>query len=253
MPEALKLEGCFNFRDIGGLPAGVGGSVRGGQVFRSDMPTRLTEADERALAGAGVRTVIDFRASEELDRFGVPIWPLLAPEHRWMPMLTWDQLPQGEVKQWLAPETMALAYHRMFADGVAAIGKSLSLLAQPDIAPAIVHCVSGRDRTALFIAVLLGLLGVPDEAIAADYALSADGMRDSMEWMRVHEPAAFASIVQSEEAMVYAPPEAMMLFLDEFRRRHHTFDDFAQSLGCGEAPDLLRERLIDRGPVDGTS
>jgi protein-tyrosine phosphatase len=41
----------------------------------------------------------------------------------------------------------------------------------------LVHCAAGRDRTGLVTLVLLALLGVPPEEIAADYALSADRLR----------------------------------------------------------------------------
>ena len=36
----------------------------------------------------------------------------------------------------------------------------------------LIHCSAGKDRTGLVTALLLGLVGVPDEIIAADYALS---------------------------------------------------------------------------------
>jgi protein-tyrosine phosphatase len=36
-----------------------------------------------------------------------------------------------------------------------------------------VHCSAGKDRTGIVVALVLAALGVPDEVIAADYALSA--------------------------------------------------------------------------------
>jgi protein-tyrosine phosphatase len=35
-----------------------------------------------------------------------------------------------------------------------------------------VHCSAGKDRTGIVIAMILAVLGVPDDVIAADYALS---------------------------------------------------------------------------------
>jgi protein-tyrosine phosphatase len=45
-------------------------------------------------------------------------------------------------------------------------------LADESNLPIIIHCAAGKDRSGTMIAVLLKLLGVPDETIAADYSLS---------------------------------------------------------------------------------
>ena len=42
----------------------------------------------------------------------------------------------------------------------------------PDERPVVVHCRSGKDRTGLLVALLLDLVGVPRQEIAADYAIS---------------------------------------------------------------------------------
>lgn len=42
--------------------------------------------------------------------------------------------------------------------------------------PAVFFCAGGTDRTGLIAALVLGLVGVPDDVIAADYSLSAHGL-----------------------------------------------------------------------------
>jgi protein tyrosine/serine phosphatase len=36
----------------------------------------------------------------------------------------------------------------------------------------VIHCTAGKDRTGVFVMVLLGLCGVDDEIIAREYELS---------------------------------------------------------------------------------
>jgi protein-tyrosine phosphatase len=52
----------------------------------------------------------------------------------------------------------------------------LEYLAKPDTLPALVHCMVGKDRTGLSVALLLELLGVPRDAIVADYVASNAGL-----------------------------------------------------------------------------
>jgi protein-tyrosine phosphatase len=53
------------------------------------------------------------------------------------------------------------------------LGRAVSALAAPGALPALVHCAAGKDRTGIVIGLVLAVLGVPDDIIAADYALSA--------------------------------------------------------------------------------
>lgn len=45
------------------------------------------------------------------------------------------------------------------------------LIANPR-SPFIIHCTAGKDRTGVFIMLLLGLCGVDDEVIAREYELT---------------------------------------------------------------------------------
>ena len=64
----VELEGAFNFRDLGGLPTGDGGTTRFGVMFRSDALHHLQPTDVERLMELGMRTVIDLRSSVELER-----------------------------------------------------------------------------------------------------------------------------------------------------------------------------------------
>lgn len=55
------------------------------------------------------------------------------------------------------------------------VARVLTLLSWPGATPAIVQCSAGKDRTGVVSALLLALLGMADNEIATDYALSAAG------------------------------------------------------------------------------
>lgn len=47
-PNEVQLGGCFNFRDLGGLPTASGTSIRERMLFRSDALVRLDRIDQRS-------------------------------------------------------------------------------------------------------------------------------------------------------------------------------------------------------------
>lgn len=54
-----------------------------------------------------------------------------------------------------------------------AIGAAIGELCAPGALPALVHCAAGQDLVGIVIALVLAVLGVPDELIGADYPLSS--------------------------------------------------------------------------------
>ncbi|KAB2343314.1 tyrosine-protein phosphatase [Actinomadura rudentiformis] len=71
MEREIALEGCVNFRDLGGYAAD-GGHVRWRRLFRSDALHELTPADVAAIRDLGVTTVIDLRSDFERAHDGGP-------------------------------------------------------------------------------------------------------------------------------------------------------------------------------------
>jgi protein-tyrosine phosphatase len=66
---------------------------------------------------------------------------------------------------------MASAYERIALDGAPRYHVALREIAEGKL-PFAYHCTAGKDRTGLFSAILLTILGVPRDAIREDYLLS---------------------------------------------------------------------------------
>jgi protein-tyrosine phosphatase len=160
----IRLPGTTNLRDLGGYPTTDGGTVRWRTLLRSDALHRLDDSGRAALAGLGLRTVIDLRTDEEvtaspsaLDGTGahtchVPLF---------------DAAAIGRL-----PPELAAVYRYMIDDCGAAIAEAVGRLCASNALPGLIHCTAGKDRTGLVAAIVLEIIGVPDEIIAADYAMS---------------------------------------------------------------------------------
>lgn len=72
--EKIKLEGAYNFRDIGGYRTKDGKTVKTGLLYRSDELSKLSESDVALLEKIGIKTIVDYRAKRErIDNEDVPI------------------------------------------------------------------------------------------------------------------------------------------------------------------------------------
>jgi hypothetical protein len=65
-----------------------------------------------------------------------------------------------------------LAYRHMLQSGPQVFAGIFKYLISNPRSPFIIHCTAGKDRTGVFVMLLLGLCGVDDEVIAREYELT---------------------------------------------------------------------------------
>jgi hypothetical protein len=241
--RAVPFRLVFNVRDLGGLVTSDGRTVRRGLVFRADGVHRLDGDDLEAARAMGLRTVIDLRTEAEVGRGRFPADRYPVAWHH-LPVLRriWsdDELVAGTD----AAEFLRDRYLDMLADGGPSIAAAITLVA--DGAPALFHCAAGKDRTGVVAAVLLGLLGVPDDDIVADYHASAAAMGAFVDWLTVEFPEALDAMTSQPPEYLEAPTEAMHGFLAEVEARHGSMEGLADHLGIAPATVArLRTVLLD--------
>ncbi|HEX5586879.1 MAG TPA: tyrosine-protein phosphatase [Acidimicrobiia bacterium] len=253
-PQRLvEFEACFNFRDLGGYPTADGGHVRWGTLYRSDTLHRLTDADAQVFRALGLHTVIDLRSVTEVDDHG-----RLDPAHgdvAWHHVAMLDNLrlapragddpapPVPLPADDVVPGQGYLAIAEQFGTSLARV---FELLAADDALPAVFHCTSGKDRTGIVAALMLELLGVDDDVIAADYVLTAESRARSAPWIQANEPqfAAFLRQIPPERRVVSG--ETILGFLEQARAKYGSGRELLLHLGVRDADlDALRVRLVE--------
>lgn len=241
MNRTIDLEGCLNFRDVGGYPTTDGRTVRWRQVFRSDALHHLTRQDIAHLREEiGLGMVIDLRSSAELRSEGRGPLAHEAVVFHHLPLF------DGQAVKTAAPAEMTLTdrYFLLAEYAKTPIGKVVSALAASD-APAVFHCAAGKDRTGVVSAVLLGLLGVPDPVIVADYAATKENLDAIVERLMATE-GYYEMLSALPPDTMHAEPETMAGFLTRLRETHGTMADYARAAGVSdEAIDGLRARLLE--------
>jgi protein-tyrosine phosphatase len=243
MRRVIDLEGCLNFRDLGGYPTADGRTVRWRELYRSDALHHLTAADvARMRDELRIATVVDLRSSSELRTEGRGA---LAAEQ-----IGFHHLPlfDGQVarpESWNGLETLADRYFLLAEIAKEPIARVVTVLAE-STGPAVYHCAAGKDRTGVVSAVLLGLLGVPDELIVADYAATQENLDAIIE--RLMSTRGYQTMLSAlPPDTMHAEADTMVAFLRSIRERYGSMRGYASAAGVGErVVDRLAGRLLER-------
>jgi protein-tyrosine phosphatase len=187
-----ELSGAWNFRDVAEATG-----VRPGRFFRSSELSRLSEEGRRGLLKLGITDVADLRSPREVERQGpgqvpdgVAVHLLPFPDvsavdgeapHEATFQKMMSEKPDDEDVAVAAGRFMTEEYLRFPTLGGAqrAVRQVISLLA--DGRPVITHCFAGKDRTGFTVATVLEAVGIPRDAIFADFLRSNDAVQQLRE------------------------------------------------------------------------
>ena len=94
-------------------------------------------------------------------------------------------------------------------------------------------------------ALLLAFLGVPDETIVEDYALSAAAMERLLQRLKMEYPESVEAVERYAPAILHVVPETMEEFLADLRSEYGTYDALAETLGVTEAMVTIRRTVLE--------
>ena len=238
----IEFETVFNFRDLGGYPTGDGRATKWRTLFRADGLNRLKRGDAERFGNLRIATVVDLRTPEEAEASRVTSsFDGLAYHH--LPMF--DVMPDWDAGDPAADGYLADRYAEMFGAGEAAVARTLELLSDENSYPLVFHCAAGKDRTGIVAAIVLDLLGVDDEVIVADYAMSGESMRRLIAWAQANQGALRASSGPVPAAAIESHPRTMRLFLAHLRQTFEGTAGLVSYLGLpASVPQEIRRHVL---------
>jgi protein-tyrosine phosphatase len=242
MERLIDLPGCVNFRDLGGYPAGDGMRVRWRVLFRSDALHHLTpEGADRLIGELGVGAIVDLRSTGEVEAEGRGLLRERSPRYHHLPLFDGPLGPDAKLTDQL---TLADRYFLMAEHAKGPIARVVATLAQSST-PAVYHCAAGKDRTGVISAILLGLLGVREEIIVADYAATQQNLQEIVD--RLLQSEGYREVLDSLPAdTMHAEPETMFSLLRQLRERYGSIRGYARDIGLEDAAiDRLEARLLE--------
>ena len=236
----IELEGSVNFRDLGGYRGAEGRTVRWRTLFRADGLSSLSERDRGVMRQLGVATVVDLRTSLEVDGGRFPVDEVPVAFHH-LPLL--DEMPDPERFR-LAPGMLGTQYQEMARDAAPQIAAALTIVAKRHAHPVIVHCAAGKDRTGVLVAVLLGLLGVDNETIVADYMLSERAM-GALRRKLVERYPEGKEVIEKADELFSADPSNIARLLDALTTQYGSIEGYAAAFNLPISNEELRAAAVE--------
>ena len=260
-PHTPAFDDVLNFREMGGLPAADGGTVKYGRLYRSGHWSTASDADVARLGEYELATIVDFRAAVDREGDGGANRIPDGPEYLEMEMI--DTSGRGhEIRATLMSGDQALIDERfgggkaetLAREGVVQMALErekqdvfsafLAVVAAPDRRPVLWHCSAGKDRAG-WAATLVGMaLGVPDDALVEHY-LESNVHRPVEE--RIEHYATKGLDVTPMLAFMRVDEAYIRAGLDAIDERWSSREDYlADAIGFGpERIAALRADLIE--------
>ena len=172
----IKLQGAFNFRDIGGYATKDGKHIKWGKMYRSADISKLTDEDVKKLTALAINNVFDFRGPMEVSKAPdrLPLTAIRTSLPAGSEQLGGDNAPMFKsMRVATSGDSIMLPYYA----NIESFEKRYKpifdqLLIQPKDSAILFHCSAGKDRTGIFTALLLSVLDVDTAIIFQDYLAS---------------------------------------------------------------------------------
>lgn len=237
MDRDIAISGSFNVRDLGGYCAEDGQPIVWRKLFRAGSLSRVDAAGQDCLKNLGIKKIIDLRsqaerlaepepfaANEHIELLSMPLFDKLAPV---------DNPASDElVKRYLeAFEVQGPTFVQVIRE----IAKSTE--------PVLFHCTAGKDRTGLIAAMLLALVGVDEDTIIADYALSAGRIQPLVDALTVKAQSQGLDL-QKYAPMLACRPDMLRTALAWLKQHYQSVWNYLQRHGYSEADLAQLQRFF---------
>lgn len=260
LPETERVhryDQVWNFRDCGGYRLQGGGYLRAGRLYRSAHHAHASDADIERIGKVGIAAIVDLRGANERaalpsrrppdcsariyeveEETGGLLGPLVAEARA---------RPGGFDAVWLMREGYATMPFRRRMRGI--LRNYFDALAHVD-GPVLVHCMAGKDRTGLAVALLHSLLGLHPDDVMDDFLLTNRAGNPDLKGPRGSSiRVTFGQDLTDEQvaALASVRPEYLEAALGAVNERHGSTTAFlTQALDIPPAwLDAIRERLVE--------
>jgi protein-tyrosine phosphatase len=238
----LPVKHAFNVRDLGGYPCG-GGVTRWRTFVRADSLSAIDEDDINFLLEYGVDTVIDLRSADELAAEPEPALLKNKTAYHNIPLVSGNISDVTKISVQNGADFIPEFYISVLRREYRAITAALEAAAAAKKC-ALFHCSAGKDRTGIVAALLLGIAGVPEQDILANYEVTYTYNRQSPAMVQ------YAALAAQLQDQLYSRREYLERALIFISNEYGGLGNYLSQAGL--PPDTvraIREKFIERGTL----
>ena len=250
----IDFKNLHNTRDLGGMRAADGRTIRHERLFRSGHLSGLDPSDSDTIQSL-VRTVIDFRTDGErreqedtgmpgVENIHIPVVASLTAG------ISREKKADREVFQslLLKPEearSYMCGMYRAFTDdfSVRQYARFIRILADAEEG-VLWHCTAGKDRAGIASVIVEEILGIPRETIIADYMATGDYLAADVRFLtEFMKKRAGTNSRMADEALNYlfgVDREYIHSFYDAVAEKYGDFHGFLQN-GLSVSDEMITE------------
>lgn len=225
-----------NFRDLGGIQLGAG-ELSANTLFRSDDLSTIDEAEANRVAEHGIRLIVDFRSKSEAEAIGRGPLGDHPIEYLNLPLLdfTKDDHNLGQQIEQVSFTNQMLGawYAKVFVNAAPMIVEGLQAIAEAQ-GPAVFHCAIGKDRTGIFAASVLTLMGATREEVVSDFTRTEENLPQILARLSVSQPFWSEDVIVKSGALVRAEAEAMHAMFDNLSASGLTVTEVLEGAGANQ-------------------
>ncbi|MCU0882702.1 MAG: tyrosine-protein phosphatase [Hyphomonadaceae bacterium] len=252
----IPVDGLRNLRDFGGVPSSHGGMIVSGHLYRAANFASLTDQGRAQLSALGLTALVDLRRRSERDEqpnavHGLDLITIASDETEGAPDMLAPHLAfmrDGDLTPETARAHMHESYQRFlhYPQHHETFRGAFEHLAMGG-GPVAIHCAAGKDRTGVLCALILKVLGAPEEHIVADYLHT--NVQPDLD-ARIVDYAAmagarFSTVIDPEALRPMVGVEAG--YLDTaFDAMSHSFGGWEGYLDSIRVDRVMRERVVAR-------
>ena len=229
MIRRYPFANILNFRDLGGYLTSYG-KTKSGLIYRSGDLSQATPEEIDRLADLGIRSIIDLRSPSQKKE--TPDKTIGDPR-----FVNIDVPVNGDGRLPKNKQDMLESYFEMIEDPLSA--RSVFQAIAYCEKPCLIHCSIGKDRTGIFIALLLLANGVDFMDVNSDYMAS---------WAYIQPLVEMARSGESGYPEELIDPDTLFLkkFFDQFLERFESLEGYFEWIGLKEDEIRLLMNLFGK-------
>ena len=262
--KRLKLKKLPNTRDLGGLKTTDGKVIKYGKLIRSGKLSSLPRSTRNALLAMGDLTVIDLRIPversdnpdvvlENMNNIQLPLMFTATPGVTHDKKIRITALKEsyrlkeefGTIDNYMIQVYRSILFNE---EPQERLKKFLRLIIDAEN-PVIFHCSSGKDRAGICAMLIESLLGVDEETVLNDYAISETFLKKEYFWKKVAIVVAPVSIRFKKVLFAYLriKREFMATVIEEMKSRYGGVREYCQTVlkVTDEDIETLKEKYLE--------